>query len=156
MLRPWVWKEGADGRQRPARYPGDEIEDIAVDDTDVAQTSRLDGFEHGSNSRRVHIDADDVLVRTGFGHLDQRLPGAEPDVEYGLFVDAGCQIEHIAPRQRRARHRDPPPCHRPVIGDASRRGEPTPTRFERALWRGHEACRDRHGTSIITATNVQG
>ena len=55
-------------------------------------------FEHRGEPGGVHLDADDALVRASTAQFDQRLAGAEADVEHERPVAAELRRQ----RQRRA------------------------------------------------------
>ena len=95
VLRPRVGEPDAHLVERRGRQSGQEVEHVTVDHPHVGQR-RSDGrLEHGRQPGGVHLDADDALVRTGTGQVDQRLPGAEADVEHERTVGA----EHVGQAQ---------------------------------------------------------
>ena len=133
------------------RDTSDELEHVALDNPNVAKAPRLDGFENCSDSGRVNVDTDDVLVGAKLGDFDQRFAAAESDVED--HVDA--RIEQVVERQRRALDAKSPSLHRPLIRNDSRRRKPAAARLERPLWRVVAATADRHGTMMVTAATCK-
>ena len=151
-LRPRVREENTNRGERARRNTADEIEHITVDDANVPQPAALDCFEHGGYSRGVHIDADDVLSRARLGDFDQGLATTEANVEDHVTDGA----EHILERELRAVDRDPPPLHRPCVGDDSRWRQTSAARLERPLRRMRHDEWNRHRTMMVPPPNVQG
>ena len=160
-FRPRIGEEHPDRRQGPLGNARQEIDDVAFDDSNVAQPAALHCLEHRGHAWGVHVDAEDALVRTQLGDLDQRLAGAESDVENDLAdVPAGITehpvAEHDVERQWVTCDADSPRGHRPRVCVISRRRQAAATRLERPLRWVHRARRYRHGTMMVTPANVQG
>ena len=103
-LGPRIREVDADARKRLGRDPIEEREQVAVDDTDVVESTVFDRVEHGDHTGRVDLDADHVELRLGCGHLDRRLAVTEPDVEHDV---TGRGRTPRTSRARDRRGRDP-------------------------------------------------
>ena len=112
MLRPRVREEDANRGKGSRRNTGNEIDDIAFDDSDVAQPATFDCCQHRRNARGVHVDTDDTFAWTQFSDFDQRLATTKADIEHHV---AGA-VEGVVKRQGWAVDSQPPFRERALVG----------------------------------------
>jgi hypothetical protein len=76
----------------------DDVDDIAIDDSNIRHARSLDEHEEMSDAWLMHLDADEVDLTVVGCHREKRLAVTEPDVEHARCGSAEHrrQVERLA------------------------------------------------------------
>ena len=102
VLQPRVGEPDAHLGERCGGQPTEEVDGVALDESDVLPTMLLHRLQHLRHTRRVHLHPDDALVRPKGSHGDEPLSTAEADVEHHVVRSLIRRGEHIIEVEHRA------------------------------------------------------
>ena len=129
LLRPRIREEDLDAGQRCRRnHRGDDFDGIVPYHAHVGEAEFAHPLQQAADARRVHLDAEEVVVRPRLRDRGGRLAHAESDLEHARRTPA----EHAIEVDRGRRERDPERGQQRVEGAPLRRRHPPLAQHEAA------------------------
>ena len=103
LLGPRVGKEDVHAGERCRRnHRGDDFDRIVPDDAHVGEAAFVELLQQAADARRVHLDAEEIVVRPRLRDRRRRLAHAEADLEHARRAAAEHAIEVERRRARTA------------------------------------------------------